>query len=222
MILKFKAISEMADWNLGGGPFVPSEHKKKFEEIDKEDSTLQSHHNYSTQQHDAIIRYSGPSYIKINRELYNGSPISKENKGTHKLLREAISQNKTPMDLTVHTGVKKSPEHHENPDSDHIKVHLPAFTSTSLDFHTAKGFSKGDEDSKHKRGTEPYKHVVSIKVPKGSHAAYLQGKSMMNEHELLLHPGAKIHIHKTPNIDHERRTVQWKAHLVHDGIKETE
>lgn len=81
-----------------------------------------------------------------------------------------------------------------------------------------------------------YTHMIHIHIPEGSHALYthinytgdetkvsnihLKARHP-SEQEVILHKGAKLHIHKTPEVDHINRKVIWHAKLVHDGIKKT-
>lgn len=65
-----------------------------------------------------------------------------------------------------------------------------------------------------------YKHLISIHVPKGSHAIHTESHSQHEtENEILFHKNIKLNIHKEPEINHEDQTVNWHAKLIHDGFK---
>lgn len=226
----------------------------------RDHETLSNSHKYSDEHQTAIKHYTGDDgYHTINKHLYSGGKhedMPAHHRQISDRLKSAIKSNKTPNDLVVHTGISRSPERANNPDHEHHKIELPAFTSTSLNLSTARQFSKGDSRSEHvydrgnmptpikmkpedyrghghagmgKPGAEPanplhkrYGHILSIHVPKGSHGAYVGHLSEYSgENEMILHPGAKLHVEKTPEVNHAYKTVHWKAHLVHDGVKKT-
>lgn len=65
-----------------------------------------------------------------------------------------------------------------------------------------------------------YKHLISIHVPKGSHAIHTASHSQHEtENEILFHKNIKLKIHKKPEINHEDQIVNWHANLIHDGFK---
>lgn len=155
---------------------------------------------------------------------------------------------KTPKDLVVMSGVSRSPERFINKDKplDHIRVHMPAFTSTTLIHDVAHGFSKADHEHPHyhmctskdeygnsvyrkispedneKLGHygEAYRHIMHIHVPKGSHGVYLGDHSdCSHEQEFLLHKNTRVNIDPTPVYNHQAKTVNWHGTLVHDGVR---
>jgi hypothetical protein len=81
---------------------------------------------------------SGRYYDQINAHSFN----KKE-----KRLQAALQKHKTPEDITVTTGMRVSPEHQLpefRKERGKSLVVLPAFTSTSLEYHTAYGFTRPD------------------------------------------------------------------------------
>lgn len=174
----------------------------------------------------AIRRYTGSMYRKINKAHYNGEVDSLDayHKDVTENLKKALVKHKTGEDMTVHTGIKRDPrqmEEHEGV----IKMRMPAFTSTSIATYNAKDFAR---PSNAPDGAEEG-HIVHIDVPKGSHGAYVAHHSNVpDEHEFILHPDAKVHVHPEPLQVKEgtswngkkERIFHWKGRLVHDGIKE--
>lgn len=210
-------------------------------------------------------------YTSDSSEI-NASLLHNHKYSDHQIegVKKALTKVKTPHDIEVHTGTAFSPERykdHNHPPHENIKVHLPAFTSTSLKPSIAHGFSKHDPQHPHvylhndifsKEETAPkklegedlptakeedyhfnyakriqykygsnklpykYTHVISLKVPKGSHGAYVGHKDFSehkDEREFILHAGAKAEVHPEPTIDHKQKRVQWYGKIVHDGVK---
>ncbi len=177
----------------------------------------------------AIRKYSGSMYKKINKSLYTGdsSDLTPQHHDIIENLKSALAKHKTGEDMTVSSGIKVSPDsfRKEN-DEGPIKMTMPAFTSTSLSVHIARDFAKPVQKEGESSGDE---HVVHIDVPKGSHGAYVAHHSAIpEEHEFILHPGARLHVDPLPShiserttFDGERiKTHHWNARLVHDGIKD--
>jgi hypothetical protein len=131
-------------------------------------------------------------------------------------LQNYLTSHSAPHDMTVHSGTSHSPEHYpidEKTGKRHMK--LPAFTSTSIDLHTAQGF--GSQDSTVHKPEYPGRHVLSIHVPKGSPGAYIDHHSALSgEFEHLLPHSSRLHIepHPTTHIfDSENAGVE--PHIVH-------
>jgi len=234
---------------------------------------LSKHYKFDTESSIPVERYTEgylkkhgphhPNHYNLNKALYHGHDLAKVSSKLHDFdhsLSKTLHKHTTPHDLTVHTGIKKSPEHHIDPNSDHIKMRMSAYTSTSLSPDVARRFTRHDPEShfnyvhpnntigianfnpKHhgkltpeqkehdtttfhvpgneKEHIRKYAHTISIHVPKGSHGAYIANHSdRYNEKEILLHKNAKIHVDKTPTVDHKNWAVNWNARLVHDGVK---
>jgi hypothetical protein len=175
----------------------------------------------------AIRKYSGIMYKKINKSLYTGdsSELTPQHQSVIDNLKSALVKHKTGEDMTVSSGIKVSPDtFRKKGDEGPIKMTMPAFTSTSLAVHVARDFAKpiwkeGDGEE----------HMIHIDVPKGSHGAYVAHHSAIpEEHEFILHPGARLHVDPLPSHISERtnsdgdkiRTHHWNARLVHDGVKD--
>lgn len=199
---------------------------------------LIKHHGYShtgsTADHStALFNYTRYS-SDLNQHLHNrhlGHAVS-EYKGlkhdTHvKALDKAFDEAKpAPEDYHVYSGVHFSPQdlidHQERSKGrkaaevkgegdDHIKVHFPAYTSTSLSPHRAQYFAKND--------LEGCKHIIKFKIPKDSkHGTHLAGISNFeSEMETLLNRGRNAKIHKTPEV---KDTPQGKVKIWHAQLED--
>lgn len=134
---------------------------------------------------------------------------------------------RTPKDMHVYSGIGFVPQH---AGERVIKQHLPAFTSTSLDYGTARAYSGS-------MNTDKPHNILKIHVPKGSRGVYLHlPQHQPSNNEFLLPRNAKLHIDPTPSIDThvinhkdwldgkglvEHHYNIWHAKLVHDGTEPT-
>lgn len=201
-----------------------------------------------------------------------------------KHISTAIKMHKAEKDFHVYSGMSFTPEYKKG------KIHLPAYTSTSLSKKVAQDFAKPVNHSLHiydkngkkfdfatfrrqksiehnilkraenhdviswnnlpihkqkahsRKSTElydkyakikkqfniknnhprEYSHMIKLHIPEGSHALYLEPHTEnSNEHEVVIHKNAQVHLHDKPEIDHENKYVMWQGKLIHDGIKPT-
>lgn len=152
----------------------------------------------------------GSSYI--NKSLIHPETASNDSRGKVEKLDGAMKSigPSTPHDMHVYSGIKFDPHQNITAENGQHHLHLPAFTSTTIDPIVAKVFSRGN--------------IVKIHVPKGSHGFYapgLEGKPN-SEHEFIIPRGAKLHIHPEPTDDVEGGSYKiWHAKLVHDGVAPT-
>jgi len=139
-------------------------------------------------------------------------------------LDSALSKQSTKHDTVVYTGIPYSPVKHFHSPNRGVKVHLPAFTSTSSDKVVAYGFSKHsndpfDEDHgvTHDENNGS-RHILKIHMPKGTHAMSMVDHAFIpEEHEVLLHRGYNIGIHPKPEYDKELGAHVWTAKILsHD------
>lgn len=172
---------------------------------------------------DAVKDYSDDS-TPINGMLHRhdkGYDISHkiDSHLTSKHLDTALDKHKTTEDAHVYTGIKYSPSRHFKRGAKVASVHLPAYTSTSSSFHSAREFSEDtihpNDDNHgihHEDGVA--KHVLKIHVPKGTKAMSLKKHSFCpDENEVLLHRGHNLEIHHTP--EHVgKNTYLWHAKIV--------
>lgn len=128
----------------------------------------------------------------------------------------------TPRDMHLYSGIGFDPRKitHGQTDNGMMKVHLPAYTSTSIYPSVASSFTETN--------------MVKIHVPKGSHGVYIHpGNSLgtTNTHgkEFVLPRGSKLHIHPEPTQHYRKgqfassneHLLIWHAKLVHDGVQPT-
>ena len=132
-----------------------------------------------------------------------------------KMMDKAVKTHTAPEDFHVYSGLRKSPEHNLPKDGN---VHMPAYTSTSLDKRTARHFARADDNSTHWDGSKsftPPKHILKIHVPKGHHGAYVDHHSENpGEQEYILPRDTKLHIHHTPEYDKKNHSMIWTAHPI--------
>lgn len=192
-------------------------------ESSQRNTTLRQHYDFSGDyNHRRAIRYYTTSaYRRINGPMYKGEEITDPDAADavpH--LKAALTKHKAPEDIPVHSGIKYDPRKLPVDDDNVIRVTNPAFTSTSLHSHIAKGFVSTDADEKEK-------HMIHFTVPKGSHGAYVDHHSdNEGEREFVLHPNARLEMHPTPEVEDfdtwngMGKLYHWRARLVHDGVQE--
>lgn len=184
---------------------------------------LDLHNNLSSVQDefedhhlDTIKKYTDHS-VHLNRAMRKRA--SGESTQKHPLeddMHEVTNVHKLHKDITVHTGANP-PEHILNhPDyksGKGVSFNKPDFMSTSIDEKRAMDFSKKSRlaDSPFKKDGKNPSHILSLKVKKGTHAAYVAPHSKHeDEYETVLPPG-KIHITHHTEEDHPKfgHRVVW-------------
>ena len=125
-------------------------------------------------------------------------------------LDEALDTHSKPAHETFHVysgvgrdfNISKLREKHE-------KVHLPAFTSTSLDHKIAASFAM--------KGSKATPEILRIKIPKGSQHGTFIGSATFHDHEneFLMHRGKTIKFVGEPKIFKEEKYGTTIDHLVH-------
>lgn len=112
-------------------------------------------------------------------------------------------------DMHVYTGIGSKLNIHELRQAGHDKVHLPAFTSTSVKPTVASGFSH--------RGSKPHHEMIRIHLPQGSkHGVWLGSTGLTGEHEFLMKRGVTLKFHGEPHV-----VKQYDNHmLIHDATIE--
>jgi len=151
----------------------------------------------------------------LNRHLFNkhvdGEKHDEEVRGINiKTMDKAVTRNKLKHDLHVYSGVtwhpgnvaKQHPERH---------VHLPAYTSTSLDKSVAHGFATGDENNN--------THVIHFHLKKGQPGKYVEHHTENpGEQEFILPRNTTVKIHPRPDRYEDAVSGQvthvWHAHVV--------
>lgn len=125
-------------------------------------------------------------------------------------LDKALARNKLKQPLHVYSGVRWHPG---NVSSKHPEghIHLPAYTSTSLDKETAHMFAENSHSPDGDR------HVIHFHVPKGHTGKYVDHVSgNRGENEFLLPRGTNWKIHpKADSYQHDDHVLHvWHAHPV--------
>jgi hypothetical protein len=151
----------------------------------------------------------------LNRHLYNrhvdGEKHDDEVRGINiKAMDKAVTRNKLKHDMHVYSGVTWHPGNvaKQHPDR---HVHLPAYTSTSIDKQTAHSFATGDENNQ--------QHVIHFHLKKGQAGKYVEHHTENpGEHEFILPRNTTIKIHPKADryYDHvsDTETHVWHAHVV--------
>jgi hypothetical protein len=145
-----------------------------------------------------------------------------------KRLDDVMNKHKIAKDTHVFTGLSRPPmEHFKGNPNKNAKVHFPAYTSTSTNFHITPEFCKSTKSAdehkplntdarKPKNGQT--KHILKIHVPKGTPGGSIRHISRYeDENEILLHRGMDMEIHHQPTLvnhpEYGHLTV-WHARVV--------
>lgn len=209
-------------------------HTSSSPDIAEHEKQLVDHYTPTGAKHrNAMGTYKRESR-RLNLSLLHDPELKESSKALQKLdsnVSEALSQHKTPHDMHVYSGIGFDPSTIGKHEDGAMKVHLNAYTSTTLEPATAVLFAH------YRGGAQGLKdgHIIKIHVPEGSAgmyhhdgnsssaAAYPHGK------EFTMHKNAKLHIHPVPTtdiIDRGKYTSPlnlkiWHAKLVHDGVQPT-
>ena len=111
--------------------------------------------------------HSFVSHFSLNKKLHSGQALDEHHRKFDQDLSSILKKHKTQKDMTVHTGIKYSPERHEDSNSPHeYKMRLPGYTSTSIEKNVAESFARGDPEGSvhnHIRQYKPgYKNLTSV------------------------------------------------------------
>jgi hypothetical protein len=178
----------------------------------------------SLDEMNAVKKYTNHSRT-LNDTLYNSHVDKKPLDGyyTNKIkdLDSAVTRYKLHTPLTVFSGVKFHPEK-EASKTPSRQVHLPAYTSTSLDLPVARQFASAhapNPDDHESDRTEH--HVLAIHLPKDHHGLYIGKMSKhRGEKEFLLPRHTRLRISSKPPIIATHPTLKghtvhvWDAHVV--------
>jgi hypothetical protein len=179
----------------------------------------------SAEHKEALNDYTDDSKDQNSTLIHfdNGHDVSGAKKEQIRRTDAALEGRHTTGDLTVYTGVKRSPARHFTKGQDSVEVHHPAYISTSTCFHMAKGFSDSQKHpNNEKMGVELDKngearHVLRLHVPKGTNAVSTRSHSFVpGEHEVLLGRGHDFKIHHNPTIHVDADGTKyhvWDAHV---------
>lgn len=234
-------------WGDNEEDFDPKRHDYMMNPVQAEtrlDNAIKPTGNFQ-----AVNDYTGASYKRWNKSLM-GLPVDAyswdpDQEKTDKMgidgLKQEISKRVTKSDETLYTGIKYHPWEHPVVDG-LIHVRNPAFTSLSTRYTVAQSFPKevpaihpdgeqmqlayrNDHGDVIARNAIPKaRNILRVHIPSGSHGVYVESKSANpGEYEMILHPGARLHINPRPQIrrhpyENDQLMHIWDAHLVHDGV----
>ena len=131
------------------------------------------------------------------------------------MLDDIMSNHPLQKSIKVYTGVPESPlrvwDASGQPKNKPIRVHLPAYTSTSPSFGIAAGFSRGDRQYGGDRS------ILLLEVPAGIPGLDLSRYSEWgDEEEVLLARGLDVEIYPNPESvrTSSSEVTIWKAKVV--------
>ncbi len=153
--------------------------------------------------------YSAPINSALHKH-HNGEKADNDSLDKARKITKILSNHKLGEHSTLFTGLRRNPSHLFKNKSKPIKVHLPAFTSTSNSLTEACGFAKegSHADSEGhklktpettKEGHSNTRHVLLLDTPKGTEGGSVRHHAeFSNEHEVLLNRGMHVEIHHEP------------------------
>lgn len=177
---------------------------------------LDSIHNYSDEEHKHLSNYANGSWnlnkTLLKHHLNRTTPpeiiSGKEQRdsdhitGHHlNVLDHLTHRNLLSHDTSLISGLGWSPKHQMKKYGTN-RLHLPAYTSTSLDAHTAMSFSKENfGKNRWPKGEDTHHHHIIFHMPKDSPAAWISGAKGhdMHEREFLLPRKTTIDLHPVPD-----------------------
>ena len=153
-----------------------------------------------------IRRYTDNGYKSLNKHLYE-DPATQEHPAYNRLrefdhqLSSALKVRTTPHDLHVYTGTK----HNLDPKAkETVKLHLPAYTSTSIEHSTAYNFALSKVNEPHQTSSEVPHHIQQMyHAGKEAHLkCYEIAKNTRNPHNDPAYTAAKKELdHHQSNLD---------------------
>jgi len=198
----------LIDDYIGNGYVIPHNNAEHAKNIKALDNTVQRTANY----HDMVDAYTSNS-DNLNKTLYDHSltgatPPDKiasnldtsrsdveENPQIYLSKLDAlIAKHKTPHAMTVYTGLHFDPYQHLGK-----VVHMPAYTSTSVNPHVASDFGKPFPQAESNGNMHHIKHIFRIELPKGQHHLFTDtGSNYPGQGEVILPRGIKLQVGRTP------------------------
>lgn len=137
--------------------------------------------------------------------------------GRHKTLSRVLAGSpETNEDLDVYTGVGGAFDVEKMRQQNNGLIHLPAYTSTTLNPRIAQNFAYQHDHDYPDRPSKRMREIIHLRLPKGtrntlffgSHSAY------PNEHEILLRHGSTIRLEGTPRVMQSDAVTRY---LIHSG-----
>lgn len=197
---------------------------------------LEEHYRKHFDKHDllSLAKYTASSY-GINRHLIKEATGKENRSGVSDNVAKAHAKNidkvlttapPLTQDVHVYHGLKDWHPGMESYKHPHRMIEMPAYTSTSLNKHTAMGFSS---DSNIDGSVRRNQHFIHIHLKKGQNpGAYVEGiSSTEHEKEFILKRNSKLQIERKPTIlknvgssfhygkrKNNPHTYVWHAHYV--------
>lgn len=137
--------------------------------------------------------------------------------GRHKTLSRVIAGSpETQEDLDVYTGVGGGFDVDQQRQQNDGLIHLPAYTSTTLNPKIAKNFAFQHDHDYPDRPSKRMKEIIHLRLPKGTRNTLFFGKHSVypGEHEILLRHGTTIRLHGTPRVMQSDPVTRY---LIHSG-----
>ena len=175
-----------------------------------------SDHKIELRDAEHLHNYTRHSY-KLNDILFYGDAGDEKDYQAIEKLKKAL-EIPAKYEFVVYSGLKWSPSdlwEKQNVDFSHpIRIHLPAFTSTSTDLDVACGFCRqfqmppqGFVAGLDRRAQALYNHhtdamnVLELHITKGTHiGSVIHVSKHRHEKELILNAGATIEISNVPRL----------------------
>jgi len=195
---------------------------QEFDDLNKTHAKLISHYTGYNADENAYMRdYTGASHgiNNFHWKQHKGEEVSLVSKVPYEIrsqyIDSALAKHKTPMKLTVFSGVKGDPREKMNSEG---VVHHPAYLSTSLNKRTGKDFGYDGEESGGVSGGTQYgvHHVLKIKVPRGHPGAYVDDFSKnKGEHEFILPRGMNLRHIRTQTFQTHNENQNY-TEIIHE------
>lgn len=200
------------------------------------------HKTDSLRKSGVVAGYSETSYLLNNflHEAHRGAE-TKNNQFHRKIVNDLdkeLDRARLSKDTHVYTGLPQGPHElfkaHGVEPGKNIKVHLPAYTSTSTRYISAKRFAANKSSRSSKFGKyipvnhevhkplnklddpnkDNGKHILKIHLPKGTKAGSIKSQSRHDhENEVLLHRGHELEIHHRPTVEPDGTHI-WHARVI--------
>ena len=161
---------------------------------------LEKHYDYDKADVDDIHDNYGNESYGLNSSLWKGA-----NHPSAPIIDDIMNRYKTPKKMVVYSGSANDPRKHM--DKEGIVNH-PAYLSTSLSHHIAKGFTHSNYDE----AGHTHRHLYRISVPKDHPSIFTNA---MAEQELILPRNTKLrHLRTdTKTTDSAFGNTKYHEHL---------
>lgn len=179
-------------------------------------------HKYLHDLHSDLDKHKHFDHIKAytdDSQIINSSLIGRHLRGERKPISDSAktldkvirSQKPLEKELHVYHGTNAwNPGEEASKHPDRL-IHMPAFTSTTVDKEQVIHFTSDE----HNQVGEAGRHVLHIRLKPGQHGAYIGDHgSWENEHEYLLPHSQTLRVHPEP-IKSAGMHI-WRAEVVHD------